>query len=326
MIIELPAIGRVNLLSNDYTKSDLFMAIIGWTRESTWYRFDPADGGIEQVEIKPLGPFDYLDDMIVERIMVTSHDGVEVPLTILRKSSVQVDGSNPTLLFGYGAYGISMRPYYNPLMLPWFENGGVYALANVRGGGEYGDSWHKAGHMNTKRNSWLDLNACAEYLIEKDYTNNSSLAIMGASMGGVLVGRAMTSRPDLYGAVISIVGCNNPVRIHRQANGPVNFPEFGNPLDPEEFPYVLAMDSYFAVKDDVDYPPMLITAGWNDARVEPWEPAKMAARMQQANPCGGPYLLRVGYRAGHRRIARSDYWVEHADRYAFLLWVLNKPG
>ena len=232
-------------------------------------------------------------------------------------------GSNPTILYGYGAYGNSMRPAFGPTRLAWLENGGIYCVAHVRGGGEFGKAWHKGGHRETKRNSWLDFNACAEYLVKNKYTSPAHLAAMGGSMGGVLVGRAMTSRPELYGAVVSRVGNHNPVRNHMRANGPANYPEYGNPLDPEEFPYVLAMDSYFAVQDGVNYPPMLLTCGYNDSRVDPWMPGKMAARLQQADPLGGPHLLRVGFEAGHGGVARSDIWEEIADEYAFLFWALG---
>ena len=325
-MIDLPLIGRVTMLSNDYREDDVYISLTSWTRAPAYYRYDPTDGSVALSPLRPLGPFDAPEGLIAERVMVKSHDGVEVPLTILRHESVELDGINPAILFGYGAYGISMRPAFGPTRLAWLERGGIFAVAHVRGGGEFGKEWHDGGHIETKRNSWLDFNACAEYLMEKGYSGPGKIAAMGGSMGGVLVGRAMTSRPELYGAVVSSVGNHNPVRNHRRANGPANYPEYGNPLDPEEFPYVLAMDSYYSVQDGVDYPPVLLMSGYNDSRVDPWMPGKMAARLQQANPGGGPFLMRVEFEAGHGGVARSDIWHEQADEYAFLLWALADHG
>ena len=322
--IDLPLIGQVTMLNNDYRMKDAFISLTSWTQAAAYYRYDPDQDSIELSKLRPLGPFDSPEGLITERRMVRSHDGVEVPLTIVRHESVEPDGTNPAILYGYGAYGNSLRPSFGPTRLAWLERGGIFSVAHVRGGGELGKSWHDGGHLETKRNSWLDFNACAEYLIENKYAGEGTVAAMGGSMGGVLVGRAMTSRPELYGAVSSSVGNHNPVRNHRRANGPANYPEYGNPLDPEEFPFVLAMDSYFAVKDGVDYPPMLLTSGYNDARVDPWMPGKMAARLQQANPSGGPYLMRVEFEAGHGGVARSDIWDEIADEYTFLFWALNR--
>jgi prolyl oligopeptidase len=322
--ITLPLIGRVTFLANDSQQSDVFLSLTSWQRAPAYYRWDPATDAISQIGLRPLGPYDSPANLTVERLMVTSHDGAQVPLTLLYRSDLVRDGSNPALLAGYGAYGIPQRPAFGPTRLAWLERGGIYAVAHVRGGGEFGKEWHQAGHLERKRNSWLDFNAAAQFLIDNGYSARGKIGAMGGSMGGVLVGRAMTSAPDLYGAVVSAVGNHNPVRNHRRANGPGNYPEYGNPLDPEQFLYVLAMDSYHAVRDGVRYPPMLLTAGFNDSRVDPWMPGKMAARLQQANPEAGPYLLRIEFRAGHGGVARSDIWEEAADTYAFLFWALTQ--
>ena len=322
--LELPLIGQITMLNNDYRMEDPYISLTSWTQASAYYRYNPSSGSFELSQLRPLGPFDSPEGLITERKMVRSHDGVEVPLTIVRHESVELDGSNPTILYGYGAYGNSLRPSFGPMRLAWLERGGIFCVAHVRGGGELGKAWHEDGHLENKRNSWLDMNACAEYLMDNQYAGEGTVAASGGSMGGVLVGRAMTSRPELYGAIVSSVGNHNPVRNHRRANGPANYPEYGNPLDPEDFPYVLAMDSYFAVRDGVDYPPMLLTSGYNDARVDPWMPGKMAARLQQANPDGGPYLMRVEFEAGHGGVARSDIWEEIADQYTFLFWALGR--
>ena len=321
--IDLPLIGNVSLLANDFREEDVFFAISSWNRATAYYRYDPETETVAMSPLRPLGPYDSPEGITVKRVLVPSHDGVEVPLTIVHKASLVRDGSNPVLLYGYGAYGLPQTPSFGPIRLAWLERGGIFAVAHVRGGGEYGKAWHEGGHLETKRNSWLDFHACAEYLTEKAYSSPAHIGAYGGSMGGVLVGRAMTSRPDLYGAIVSSVGNHNPVRNHRRANGPANYPEYGNPTDPEEFPYVLAMDSYFAVREGVDYPPVLLTSGYNDARVDPWMPGKMAARLQQLNPGGGPFLMRVEFEAGHGGVARSDIREEIADVYAFLFWALQ---
>lgn len=317
--IGLPLIGRVTLLANDDREEDIYFSLTSWKRAPAYYRYDPATGEVTLSELRPLGPYDAPDNLIVERVLVPSHDGVEIPLTLIRTDGVEPDGSNPVILYGYGAYGNPLRPGFGPMRLAWYEQGGMFAIAHVRGGGEFGKEWHEGGHLETKRNSWLDFHACAEYLIDAGWTSAKHIGAMGGSMGGVLVGRAMTSRPELYGAVVSRVGNQNPVRNHKRANGPANYPEYGNPLDPNEFPYVLAMDSYYAIQEGVDYPPMLLTSGFNDTRVPSWMPGKMAARLQYANPEGGPYLKRVEFNAGHGGVARSDIWEEQADVYAFFL-------
>jgi prolyl oligopeptidase len=324
--IDLPLIGRVVLLSNDYRQDDIYIGLTSWAQAAAYYRYDPADGSVNISSIRPLGPYDAPEGIVVDRVLVASHDGVQVPLTIIHHESVPLDGENPTVLYGYGAYGNPMRPAFGPTRLAWLERGGVYAVAHVRGGGEFGKEWHAGGHKETKLNTWLDFHACAEYLIDQGYTSMGKIGAMGGSMGGVLVGRAMTSRPELYGAIVSNVGNHNPVRNHRRANGPANYPEYGNPLDPEEFPYVYAMDSYFAVRPGVTYPPALITCGFNDARVDPWMPGKFAARLQSMDSTGGPFFLRVEFAAGHGGVARSDVWEEIADTYAFLFWALSQPS
>lgn len=324
--MDLPLIGRLSLLANDYREEDVYLGLTSWKRAPAYYRYDPESGDVEQSPLRPLGPYDAPEDLVVKRVLVPSHDGVEIPLTLIHAEDVELNGENPAILYGYGAYGSPMRPFYSPTRLAWYENGGVFAVAHVRGGGEFGNAWHEGGHLETKRNSWLDFHACAVWLTDNGYTKAERLGAMGGSMGGVLVGRAMTSRPELYGAVVSRVGNHNPVRNHRRANGPANYPEYGNPLDPEEFPYVLAMDSYFSVQAGEEYPPMLLTSGYNDSRVDAWMPGKMAARLQQVNPEGGPHLLRVEFEAGHGSVARSDALAELADVYTFFRWALAGEG
>src|SRR5205814_2433501 len=219
------------------------------------------------------------------------HDGAMVPLSIIHRADVKLDGSNPTLLYGYGSYGITEEPYYQAMRLAWLERGGVYAVANVRGSSVYGYDWYKAGYKTTKPNTWKDFIACAEYLIAQNYTTSARLGILGGSAGGILVGRAMTERPDLFAAVVPVVGVMDAVRAEATANGVPNIPEFGTVKKEDEFRGLLAMSSYHHVKEGVAYPAVLLIHGVNDPRVEWWQSAKMAARLQAATSSGKPILL-----------------------------------
>ncbi len=183
--------------------------------------------------------------------------------------------------------------------MAWIERGGVYAVAHVRGGGEYGKQWYRGGYKLTKPNTWRDFIACAEYLVKQKYTSPGKLAGMGGSAGGILIGRANTERPDLFAAAIDSVGCSDTLRIELSENGPANIPEFGSVKTQEGFEDLYAMSSYQHVRDGTPYPAVLLTTGSNDPRVAPWQAAKMTARLQAATSSGKPVLLRVDYQAGH---------------------------
>jgi prolyl oligopeptidase len=249
-----------------------------------------------------------------------------IPLSIIYKRGIKLDGSNPTLLSGYGAYGISRDPGFNPSLLAWYEKGGVYAVAHVRGGGEYGEDWYKAGYKLTKPNTWKDFIACAEYLIQNGYTSPSRLAGTGGSAGGILIGRAVTERPDLFGAAIFQVGCLDMLRIETTPNGVPNIPEFGSVKTKEGFKGLYEMSAYDHVSDGTKYPAVLLTTGINDPRVEPWQSAKMAARLQAATAGGKPVLLRVDYEAGHGiGTTKKQGEEQFADMLTFLLWQFGVP-
>jgi prolyl oligopeptidase len=211
-------------------------------------------------------------------------------------------------------------------VIAWYEQGGVFAVAHVRGGGEYGDEWYKAGYKLTKPNTWKDFIACAEYLIEHKYTSSQRLAGTGGSAGGVLIGRAITERPDLFGAAIAQVGCLDMLRSEMTANGLQNIPEFGSVKTEDGFKGLYEMSSYNHVKDGTKYPAVMLTTGINDPRVEPWESAKMTARLQAATASGKPVFLRVDYEAGHG-IGSTKKQSEEltADAWAFLLWQFGLP-
>ncbi|MEY2685903.1 MAG: hypothetical protein RL375_101 [Pseudomonadota bacterium] len=257
----------------------------------------------------------------VSEVLVPSHDGVRVPLVILHRQGLVLDGSNPTLLIGYGAYGHSMQARYDPRDTAWFERGGVIALANVRGGGAFGDDWHRAGFKATKPNTWKDAIACARYLIDQRYATPARLGIWGTSAGGILVGRAVTSAPELFAAAIFDVGVMDAVRAEESANGITNISEFGSYKNPDDFAALLEMSTYHQIRDDVAYPAVLLIHGMNDPRVDVWHSAKAAARLQGATSSGKPVLLRLDAQAGHGvgSTARQGY-DKLADIYSFLLW------
>jgi prolyl oligopeptidase len=205
------------------------------------------------------------------------------------------------------------------------DHGVFYAFAHIRGGGEKGETWHKAGMKQNKPNGWKDVISCAEYLIQNKYTAASKLAVMGSSAGGIVAGRAMEERPDLFGAVITNSGEMNPLLSEFQPGGPANIPEFGTTKDPVECKALIAMDPIYHVKDGIKYPALLSIVGMNDPRVVPWSQAKFVGAIQNASSSEKPVMLRVSYDSGHSTDDRDDYYKEVADRYSFVLWAMGHP-
>jgi prolyl oligopeptidase len=267
-----------------------------------------------------------MPDRVETEVDVKSHDGTLVPLSIVHAKGLKREGSHPCMLIGYGAYGVSERPFFERFELAWLERGGVLAVAHVRGGGEFGEEWHLAGKGATKPNTWRDFIACAEYLVAQGYTSPAHLTGEGGSAGGILIGRAITERPDLFGAAIIDVGLSDTLRAETTANGVPNIPEFGSTRTREGFDALLAMSSYDHVREGTAYPAVLITTGINDPRVDPWQPAKMAARLQAATTSGRPILLRVDWGAGHGSGSGMHELHESlADRFGFMLWQSGDP-
>jgi prolyl oligopeptidase len=238
-----------------------------------------------------------------------------------------LNGNNPTLLVGYGAYGFSFEARFDPRSLAWIEKGGVIAYANVRGSGVYGDPWYRAGFKTTKPNTWKDGIACAKYLIEQGYASPKTLGVWGTSAGGIFVGRSVTAAPALFAAAIFDVGVLDAVRVETTANGVTNVSEFGTVKDPQEFRALLEMSTYHQIEDGVAYPAVLLVHGMNDPRVDVWHSAKAAARLQAASASKRPVLLRLDEQAGHGvgSTARQAY-SQRADIYSFLLWQFGKTG
>ena len=292
-----------------------------YIKGKTIVKYDPATRQWSDTGLQPKGAFDDVAGYVVDEVKVKSHDGTLVPLSIVHQTGIKLDGNNPTLLEGYGAYGMSWTPWFDPTLLAWLERGGVWAVAHVRGGGEYGKPWHEAGRMLTKPNTWKDFIACGQYLIDKKFTSASRLAGRGGSAGGILIGRAITERPDLFGAGIDNVGMSDTVRAETTTNGVPNIQEFGTVKTADGFKGLYEMSALHHVVDKTRYPAVLLTHGINDPRVDPWMSFKMAARLQAATASKKPVLLRVDYDAGHGiGSTKLQYQEEMADTFAFLLW------
>ena len=325
--LQLPFEGSAYLAATDERIPGALIALTSWARGPRAYAYDPEARTLTDTKLQPLGPNDDPQDIISEEVLVKSWDGVMVPLSIVHKRDLKKDGSNPTLLEGYGSYGITEDPGFDPMRLAWLERGGILAVAHPRGGGEYGEDWHKAGQKLNKPNTWRDFIACAEYLVDQHYTSSSKLAGTGTSAGGITIGRAFTERPELFAAAVDRVGVSNAVRGEYTPNGPPNIPEFGTTKELYGFQDLYTMDAYHHVRDGVKYPAILLTTGWNDPRVASWEPGKMAARLQAATASGKPVLLRVDYAGGHGfGSTKAQVEEETADDWSFLLWQFGVDG
>jgi prolyl oligopeptidase len=325
--VPLPFEGTVSVAASDPRVPGVLLDMTSWTKADKIYAYDPGTKKITDTHLQPAGPFDDPTDVESVEVKARSYDGSLVPLSIVHKRGLKLDGSNPVLLDGYGSYGISEDPYFDPRFLAWLERGGVYAIAHVRGGGEYGEDWHLAGKKLTKPNTWRDFIACAEYLIENKYTSSAKLGIQGGSAGGITIGRSITERPDLFAAAIDAVPMSDTVRVEFTPNGPPNIPEFGSVKTLAGFEDLYAMSAYHHVRDGTRYPAVMLTTGFNDPRVISWEPGKLAARLQAATTSGKPILLRVDYDAGHGFGSTKTQSQElMSDEMSFLLWQFGMPG
>jgi prolyl oligopeptidase len=315
----------VSEISTTPTESGALVHAVSWTTAPRWLKYDANAKTASDTGIQPPLPIDTTAYEAVE-VKAKSADGTMIPLSIIRPKNVTLDGMRPTHLIGYGAYGISYDAFFDPVWLAWLERGGVIAFAHVRGGGEYGEEWYRAGYKLTKQHTIDDFIASAQYLIENKYTDAHHLSGEGTSAGGILIGGAVTQRPDLFGGVLIRVGCSNALRMEFEPNGPPNIAEFGSVTDADGFKGLYAMDAYQHVKDGTAYPGILLTAGINDPRVDPAQPAKMTARLQAATASKKPVLLRVDYDAGHGvGSTRNQHDLEYADEMSFLLWQFGDP-
>jgi len=322
--VRMPVAGAFVVVDSDVRRPGVLVSVDSWTHDKAYWRVGATDDKVVDSGLQVSGAFGAPTGLEVQEVLVKSGDGLEIPLSIVYPKGMKLDGSNPTELYGYGAYGMYIGaddPIFTPRELAWHELGGVSATCHVRGGGIYGEQWHLAGKQLSKPNTWKDLIACGEYLVKQGFTSPAKMGINGASAGGIMVGRALTARPDLWAVAIPEVGVLNAVRGETSANGVVNLPEFGSVKDPQQFNGLLEMDAFHHVEDGVKYPAVLLMHGFNDPRVPAWESMKMAARLQAASTSGKPVLLRLDFAGGHGiGSTRTQRQEQAADHWAFMLW------
>jgi len=324
--LTLPLEGNVNVIGSP-DHSELVVAISSWTQALRRYVYAPSTGQFERLLLAPpVEPVQKVD-IVAREVMVPSHDGVKVPVSIIMRADAVLNGQNPTILYGYGAYGTTEEPGRSSGVITWVERGGIYAFAHVRGGGALGSQWHMAGHKTTKYNTWKDGIAAAEWLIANGYTSASKLGIYGGSAGGVFVGRAITERPDLFAAAVPSVPVLDMVRSEQRANGVANIPEYGSVKVEAEFHALLRNSAYHAVKDGVRYPATMLMHGVNDSRVDVWQSLKFASRIADAQKGQQAVLLRLDYQAGHGSGSGADQAMQRtADLQSFMLWQMGEAG
>jgi prolyl oligopeptidase len=316
--LELPGIGTALGFGGKRSDMETFYSFTSFTRPATIYRYDFASGQ-SAIFRQPALAFNP-DDYETSQIFYSSKDGTRVPMFLVHKKGVKLDGNNPTYLFGYGGFNISMRPQFTVPNLVWMEMGGVYALANLRGGGEYGKEWHDAGRKLKKQNVFDDFIAAAEWLIANKYTRPERLAIGGGSNGGLLVGAAMTQRPDLFAATLPAVGVMDMLRFHKFTIGWAWVSDYGSAENPEEFKALYAYSPLHNLRPGTRYPATLVTTADHDDRVVPAHSFKFAAALQAAHDGPAPVLIRIETKAGHGAGKPVSKQIEeHADRWAFLV-------
>lgn len=331
--VPLPVAGSFQLAGEEGAASaanprlpGVLLDLQGWNRARQLYLVKD-DGRVENTGLQPAGPYDAPVDVVTTEVKVPSHDGALVPMSIIHRRDLKLDGNNPTLLYAYASYGVTEEPYHSISRMAWLEAGGVFAVANPRGSGVYGEAWYRGGFQATKPNGWKDLIACAEYLVAQRYARPARLGLMGGSAGAILVGRAMTERPELFAVALPVVGALDMLRMESTPNGIPNIPEFGSLKTEPGFRALLAMSTYANIRPGTAYPAVLLSHGVNDQRVEVWNSTKAAARLQAATTSGKPVLLRLDYQAGHGvGSTREQVLGERADLFAFALWQMGVPG
>jgi len=320
--VALPTLGTVSGLGGEWDGDELFYSFNSFTIASSVYRVDLKNRSQElwgrvDTGIDP-------EDFTVEQVKYRSKDNTEITMFLAHKKGIERNGNNPTLLYGYGGFNISLTPTFSASRFLFLQRGGVLAIPNLRGGGEYGEDWHRAGMLENKQNTFSDFIAAAEWLIDNKFTNTNRLAIQGGSNGGLLVGATVTQRPDLFRAVVCQVPLLDMIRYHKYLIARLWIPEYGSSDNEKQFEYLLAYSPYHNVKDKEKYPAMLFTTAAADTRVDPSHARKMAAKIQAASISGLPVLLRQETRAGHGAGKPRSMQVEElTDVYSFLFWQLG---
>ncbi len=322
--VPLPLQGSLAGPAVDRRSKTVVFGLTNWITAGSHYRLEGTR--VLPLALTPKWPED-TSAYTVEEVRIPSWDGVGVPLSIVHRKDIVLDGKNPLWLTGYGAYGYAFMPAFVSRFLTLLEDGGVYAVAHVRGGGEFGEDWHLAGKLATKPNTYKDLIAAAEYLHAHGYASPATTAIEGRSAGGITVGMATTARPDLFRVVFNGVGDNNVLRSEHGTDGPANSLEYGSTKTQAGFEALYSVDATQHVRDGVAYPAVLLTSGYNDPRVAPWQPGKMAAHLQAATASGRPVLFLVDFDAGHGMgSTRSQRDREMADQLGFFYWQIGKAA
>ncbi len=315
--IPLPTLGSLVGLGGEWDGRELFYGFSSFTVPPTVYRYDLETGestlwGRVEADLDP-------SDYEIHQVRCTSPDGTRIPMFVVHRRDLLADGQRPTLLTGYGGFNVSLTPGFSRSSFLWLQSGGVYAVANLRGGGEYGSAWHEAGRLGNKQNVFDDFLAAATWLVEAGYTNPRRLAITGGSNGGLLVGAALTQRPDLFRAVVCSVPLLDMLRYHRFRLARLWVSEYGSSQDPQQFSWLYAYSPYHRVRPGQDYPAVLLLTADCDSRVDPMHARKMAARLQQVQTSDRPILLRVETRSGHGAGKPLSKVLEEAtDTWTFL--------
>ncbi|MCA9303400.1 MAG: S9 family peptidase [Phycisphaerales bacterium] len=322
--LALPGIGSGGLAVAD-DRTEAFLSFSSFNMPASIYKINLANNDSE-LWARPDVPVDP-SSIEVKQVWYDSKDGTPVSMFIVHKKGLKLDGNNPTILYGYGGFDISMTPYFSATMFPWYENGGVYAIANLRGGGEYGNAWHEAGMLEHKQNVFDDFIAAGEWLIDNGYTNTKQLGIAGGSNGGLLTGAVMVQRPDLFSAVITAVPLLDMLRYQNFLMARYWVPEYGSAENPEQFEYIRKYSPYHNVKPGTKYPAVLYTAGENDTRVHPLHARKMAALVQAStasDPDAEPVMLWVDREGGHGQGKPLHLRIRDvADQRIFMMWQLG---
>jgi prolyl oligopeptidase len=317
-VVPLPPVASVeDVVPTKQDGDAVLVQVETYLQPRTWYSFTKDASEPKPTKLASKSPADFSDCEVL-REFARSKDGAKVPMSILRKKGTKLDGTNPTLLTGYGGYGVSLNPRFKASTRVWLEQGGVYVVANIRGGSEYGEEWHKAGNLTKKQHVFDDFAACAQKLIDLKYTTTAKLAIEGGSNGGLLMGAMVTQHPDLFRAVVSHVGIYDMLRAELHPNGAYNVTEFGTVKKEDQFKALYAYSPYHNVKDGTAYPAVFLLTGMNDGRVDPANSLKMAARLQAATSSKRPILLQVGGSGHGIGDSLSTAIDKQADVYAFL--------
>ncbi len=320
--IPLPAFGTAFGPWGQWGRDDAFTLVTTWTQPNEYFHYSVASERLETWS-KSGVPFDGLE-FVVEQVWYASKDGTQIPMTIAHRKGLELDGDRPTLLYGYGGFGVSMTPMFWCGWAAWMELGGVFAVPNLRGGGEFGEEWHRAGMLENKQNVFDDFIAGAEWLIDNGYTNPSRLGIQGASNGGVLVGAALTQRPDLFQAALCLVPDLDMLGMPRFVLNPPALLEYGDATKPEHFEFLRRYSPYQKVADGVDYPAVLLRTGDADTRVAPLQARKMTARLQAATSSRRPVFLLYEEKTGHAGDEPTRKVIDdRALELAFLAWQLG---